>query len=80
MTLATIVMLVILAIALAVIAVVAVGMQGGMADKAPDLAQRMARTAQHLNGDALPPKGLVEFFEELPIPRSADSASRKRDH
>ena len=37
----------------------------------------MANTARHLNGDAEPPQGLVDFFEEIPDirPKSADSAS-----
>lgn len=78
MTTATIVMLVILGIALAVIAIVAVGMQGNLSKKAPDLADAMARTARHLNGDAQPPQGLVEFFEEIPMPGSAASAPEKR--
>lgn len=74
------VMLVILGIALSVIAVVAVGMKGNLADKAPDLANVMATTARHLNGDAEPPQGLVEFFEEIPDirPKSADSATERQ--
>lgn len=70
----------ILLIALVVIGVVAVGMNGSMADRAPELASVMATTARHLNGDAEPPKALVELFEEIPelraSARSADSASR----
>ena len=67
----------IVAIALCVIAIVAVGMRGSLSDKAPDFANMMANTARHLNGDAEPPQGLVDFFEEIPDirPRSADSAS-----
>jgi len=69
---------VILLIAVAVIAVVAVGMNGSMADRAPELADVMASTARHLNGDAEPPKVLVELFEEIPelrpSARSAESA------
>ena len=74
MNTAIIVMLVILGIALAVIAVVAVGMQGGGSERS-EIARTMTRTAQHLNGDAQPPRGLVEFFDEIPLPRSADSAA-----
>lgn len=70
---------VILLIALVVIGVVAVGMNGTMSDRAPELANVMATTARHLNGDAEPPKALVEMFEEIPelrpSARSADSAS-----
>ena len=66
----------IVAIALCVIAIVAVGMKGSLSDKAPELATMMANTARHLNGDAEPPQGLVDFFEEIPDirPKSADSA------
>ncbi|CAL8972333.1 MAG: hypothetical protein LCH87_09625 [Actinobacteria bacterium] len=62
----------IVAIALCVIAVVAVGMRGSLADRAPDVANVLANTARHLNGDAEPPQALVDFFGE--IPRSAASA------
>jgi uncharacterized protein YoxC len=62
----------IVAIALCIIAVVAVGMQGSLADKAPEVANVLANTARHLNGEADPPQGLVEFFDE--IPKSAASA------
>ena len=77
MTLTVILMLVILAIALSVIAVVAVGMKGNLADRAPEFANVMANTARHLNGDAEPPQGLVDFFDEIPDirPKSADSAT-----
>lgn len=73
----------IVAIALCVIAIVAVGMNGSIARKAPgDLANMMANTARHLNGDADPPQGLVSFFEELPDirPKSADSAAEAPKH
>ena len=67
----------IVAVALCVIAIVAVGMRGSLSEKAPEFASVMANTARHLNGDAEPPQGLIEFFEEIPDirPRSADSAS-----
>jgi hypothetical protein len=69
---------VILLIAIVVIAVVAVGMNGSLADRAPELADVMASTARHMNGDAEPPKVLVELFEEIPelrpSARSAESA------
>lgn len=72
----------IVAIALCVIAIVAVGMQGSLSDKAPDFANMMATTARHLNGDADPPQGLVDFFEEIPDirPKSADSAAEAPKH
>lgn len=76
-----IITLAIVAIALCVIAVVAVGMRGSLSDKAPEVANVLASTARHLNGDADPPQGLVDFFDELPrsassAPRSATSAPR----
>ncbi len=79
MTVTVFLMLVILGIALCVIAIVAVGMKGNLADRAPEFATVMATTARHLNGDAEPPQGLVDFFDEIPDirPRSADSASER---
>jgi hypothetical protein len=62
----------IVAIALCIIAVVAVGMRGSLSDRAPEVANVLANTARHLNGDADPPQGLVDFFEETA--RSAASA------
>lgn len=62
----------IVAIALCVIAIVAVGMRGSLSDRAPEVANVLSTTAKHLNGDAEPPQGLVDFFDELP--RSAASA------
>lgn len=77
-----IITVVIVAIALCVIAIVAVGMNGSLARKAPEFANLMANTAKHLNGDADPPQGLVEFFEEIPDmrPKSADSAAEPPKH
>ena len=63
MALATIMMLVILAVALAIIAIVAIGMQGTSGQRAPKVRTVMATTARHLNGEAPPPPGLVNFFE-----------------
>jgi hypothetical protein len=60
----------IIALAVVVIAAVAIGMQGAGADRNPVLAVRLGRAAAHLNGDAEPPKGLVEFFGEIPDPAS----------
>ena len=72
MALATIMMLVILAIALGIIAVVAIGMQGTSGQRAPKMRSAMANTARPLNGEAPPPPGLVNFFEDLRI-RSGSS-------
>lgn len=77
MTLAVIFSAVVLVLALVIIAIVAVGMNGPVPDDASDLANVLASTAKHLNGDAEPPQGLVNFFEEIPDlrPRSATSAA-----
>ncbi|MDQ7992142.1 MAG: hypothetical protein AAGC63_07545 [Propionicimonas sp.] len=69
---ATIMMLVILAIALAIIAIVAIGMQGASGQRAPRVRSAMGTAARHLNGEAPPPPGLVNFFEGRTA-RSADS-------
>ncbi len=75
MAVALLVMVVILAIAIGIVAIVAMGMQGAGRERAPEIANVMAETARHLNGDAEPPQGLVEFFEEIPSRRgSAGSA------
>lgn len=55
-------MFVILLLALAACAVVAVGIQGIGRDRAPQLADRFARAARHMNGDAEPPKALVDLI------------------
>jgi hypothetical protein len=75
MAIALLVMVVILAVAIGIVAVVAMGMQGAGRERAPELANVMAETARHLNGDAEPPQGLVEFFEELPDPRRPSASS-----
>ncbi len=77
MAVALLVMVVILAIAIAIVAIVAMGMQGAGRERAPELANVMAETARHLNGDAAPPQGLVEFFEEIPDMRRGSATSAK---
>ena len=67
-------LIVILAIALAVIAIVAVGMQGNLADRAPEIAHVMANTAR-VHRSRIVQVLLVEFFDEIPVPKSADSAT-----
>lgn len=76
MAVALLVMVVILAIAIAVVAIVAMGMQGAGRERAPELANVMAETARHLNGDAEPPQGLVEFFEEIPSRRGSNGSAK----
>lgn len=75
-------MLVILLIAAAIVAVVAMGMQGHAREVSPEFANAMARTAQHLNGDAEPPRGLVVIaneFDELPSPDVRQIPARIRE-
>ncbi|MCW3157345.1 hypothetical protein [Micropruina sonneratiae] len=79
MAVALLVMVVILAIAIGIVAIVAMGMQGAGRDRVPELANVMAETARHLNGDAEPPQGLVEFFEELPDPRRSASSAKSAE-
>lgn len=66
-------MLVILGIAAVVIAVVVMGMEGTGRAKHPELADAMARTARHLNGEGEPPRGLRELFDEAGDVRTAAS-------
>ena len=71
-------MLVILVLAAAIIAVVVMGMEGTGKEQHPEVANVMARTARHLNGEAEPPKGLVMFFDEVsdvPVPDLKDLKS-----
>ena len=72
-----IITIVLVAIALAIIAVVGIGMNPGWTKASPELSALMTTTARHLNGEADPPKGLVEIVEGLPdlLPRSASSGS-----
>lgn len=51
-----------LAVALGVWGVVGMGMAGKGRDKHPKLANRFARAAQALNGDAEPPASLVKLL------------------
>lgn len=82
MTMAVVFIAIVLVLALVIIAIVAVGMNGPVADDAPEIANVLASTARHLNGDAEPPQGLVNFFEEIPDlrPRSATSAAEASKH
>ena len=49
-------MIVILAVVAGTAGMVVVGMEGRFKERAPRLADRMARAAQHLNGDGQPPE------------------------
>lgn len=64
-------MLVILGIAAVVIAIVVMGMEGTGRSKHPELADAMARTARHLNGEGAPPRGLRMLFDEADDVRSS---------
>lgn len=63
MTSIYIAMIIILAVAGGTLGLVLVGMQGRGKRHAPKLAHRMARAAQHLNGDAKPPARFVQMIE-----------------
>ena len=54
-------MIIILAVVAGITGLVVVGMEGRYKQRAPKLADRMARAARHLNGDGQPPKA----FERL---------------
>jgi UPF0716 family protein affecting phage T7 exclusion len=56
-------MLVILVVAACIAGVVLLGMEGRGKKRAPRLADRMARAAQHLNGDGEPPARLIKLIE-----------------
>ena len=49
-------MVLILALVAGTAALVVIGMEGRYKERAPKLADRMARAARHLNGDGQPPK------------------------
>jgi hypothetical protein len=46
-----------------IVGVVLLGMEGRGKQRAPRLADRMARAAQHLNGDGEPPARLIKLIE-----------------
>jgi hypothetical protein len=48
-----------LALVAAVAGLVLMGIEGRWRQRAPRLADRMARAAQHLNGDGQPPRSLT---------------------
>jgi len=56
-------MIVILVVVAAIVGLVLLGIEGRGKQRAPKLAHRMARAAQHLNGDAEPPARLVKMIE-----------------
>jgi hypothetical protein len=56
-------MIVILVLAGCTVSLVLLGIEGRGKERAPKLADRMARAAQHLNGDGEPPTRLVKLIE-----------------
>ena len=63
MTSIVIAMIVILVLAACTAGLVLLGIEGRGKQRAPKLADRMARAAQHLNGDGEPPDRLVKLIE-----------------
>jgi hypothetical protein len=56
-------MIVILVVVACIVGVVLLGMEGRGKQRAPRLADRMARAADHLNGDGEPPARLIKLIE-----------------
>lgn len=54
----------ILILAVGISAVVIIGMQGAGKQKAPAVAHRFAEAARHMNGDAEPPRALVNLVNQ----------------
>lgn len=63
MTSIVIAMITVLVISFAIIALVLIGLQGRGSKVVPKLAGHANVAAQHLNGDAAPPKRLVRLIE-----------------
>ena len=63
MTSIVLAMSVILVLAGCTVGLVLLGIEGRGKERAPKLADRMARAAQHLNGDGEPPTRLVKLIE-----------------
>jgi hypothetical protein len=56
-------MIVIFVVAACTVGLVLLGIEGRGKQRAPRLADRMARAAEHLNGDGEPPARLVKLIE-----------------
>jgi hypothetical protein len=56
-------MIVIFVVVACTVGLVLLGMEGRGKQRAPKLANRMARAAQHLNGDGEPPARLIKLIE-----------------
>ncbi|HEY5820378.1 MAG TPA: hypothetical protein VIT20_00290 [Propionibacteriaceae bacterium] len=62
MTAILISMIIILVIAASTVGIVLIGMEGRGKSHAPKIADKMARAAQHLNGDGQPPRSLQRLL------------------
>ncbi len=63
MTSIVVAMIVIFVVVACTVGLVLLGMEGRGKQRAPKLADRMARAAQHLNGDGEPPARLIKLIE-----------------
>ena len=63
MTSIVLAMIVILVLAGCTVGLVLLGIEGRGKERAPKLADRMARAAHHLNGDGEPPTRLVKLIQ-----------------
>ena len=63
MTSIVVAMIVILVVAACTVGLVLLGIEGRGKQRAPKIAARAARAAQHLNGDGEPPASLVKLIE-----------------
>jgi hypothetical protein len=60
-------MIVILVVVACTLGLVLLGIEGRGKQRAPKLADRMARAAQHLNGDGEPPARLIKLIESTAV-------------
>ena len=63
MTSIVVAMFVTLVVAACIVALVMLGMEGRGKQRAPRLADRAARAAEHLNGDGEPPARFIKMIE-----------------
>ena len=63
MTSIVVAMLVILVVAVSTVGLVLLGMEGRGKQRAPRLADRAARAAEHLTGEAEPPDRFIQMIE-----------------
>ena len=63
MTSILVAMITVLLLAVGVVGLVLVGIEGRGRRRAPRIARRITRAAQHLNGDGQPPARIVKLIE-----------------